>query len=85
METVSKHRPKGILRSQVASFDHKQYLEQLRNPTENYAINRRLGSRLHKIYGIEVILTSILVSTHPTTLYSLVRSFTCHYPSICMS
>ena len=67
METVGKHRAKGIHRSGVARFDQQQYLEQLRNPRENYAINRRLGSRLHQIYGIEVIFPSLIASSHPTT------------------
>ena len=71
LETVGKHRAKGIQRSGVARFDHRQYLEQLRNPTENYAINRRLGSRLHQIYGMEVIFTSIIKSfTHPSPTHS---------------
>ena len=59
LETVGKHRAKGIQRSRVARFNHQQYLDQLRNPTENYAINRRLGSRLHQIYGMEVIFTPL--------------------------
>ena len=56
LETVGKHRAKGIQRSRVARFNHQQYLDQIRNPTENYAINRRLGSRLHQIYGMEVMI-----------------------------
>ena len=49
-----KHRAKGIQRAAAERFLHQQYLDQLHNPTENYALKRRLVCRLHQIYGIEV-------------------------------
>ena len=51
-ERYDKHRAKGIQREAAERFLHQQYLDQLHNPTENYALNRRLGSRLHQIYAI---------------------------------
>ena len=53
-ETVDKHRAKGIQRAAAAKLTHAEYKAQLNLPTENFVVNRRLGSRLHKIYGIEV-------------------------------
>ena len=53
-ETVDKHRAKGIQRAAAAKLTHAEYKAQLKLPAENFVINRRLGSRLHKIYGIEV-------------------------------
>lgn len=50
-----KHRAKGIQRVAAANFTHEQYLNQLQHPEENFVLNRRLGSKLHNIYGIEVI------------------------------
>ena len=35
LEMVGNHRAKRIQGTRVATFDHQQYLEQLRNPTEN--------------------------------------------------
>ena len=49
-----KHRAKGIQRVVAAKFTHEEYKRQLEFPAENYVVNRRLGSRLHEIYGIEV-------------------------------
>ena len=49
-----KHRAKGIQKVAAARFKHSEYLKQLQNPEENYVLNRRLGSKLHRIYGIEV-------------------------------
>ncbi|OGZ17362.1 MAG: hypothetical protein A2494_00860 [Candidatus Lloydbacteria bacterium RIFOXYC12_FULL_46_25] len=54
IEYGEKHRAKGIQKVRAADFRHKDYLNQLLNPEENYVLNRRLGSKLHKIYGIEV-------------------------------
>ena len=45
-----KLRAKGIARASVAKLRHDDFLEQLRNPHENYLANRRIGSKLHKIY-----------------------------------
>ena len=53
-EIFGKHRAKGIQKAAADKFDHEQYLAQLERPEENFVVNRRLGSRLHKIYGIEV-------------------------------
>ena len=58
VEFFEKHRAKGIQRVAAANFTHDQYLNQLEHPEENFVLNRRLGSKLHKIYGIEVILFS---------------------------
>ena len=55
-EYFEKHRAKGIQRVVAANFTHEQYLDQLQHPEENHVLNRRLGSRLHNIYGIEVPL-----------------------------
>ena len=53
-ERFEKHRAKGIQRVVAAKFTHEQYKKQLNTPEENFVINRRLGTRLHNIYGIEV-------------------------------
>ena len=53
-EPVEKHRAKGIQSAAAAKLTHAEYKAQLNLPAENFVINRRLGSRLHKIYGIEV-------------------------------
>ena len=50
----SKHRSKGIQRAAADRLHHEDYKSQLDQPVENYVINRRLGSRLHEIYGIAV-------------------------------
>ena len=54
IEYFDKYRAKGLQRVSAAKFTHTQYLEQLEHPDENFVIKRLLGSRLHKIYGIEV-------------------------------
>ena len=41
METICKHRAQSIERARAEAFHHRDYLSQHRNPTENYAINRR--------------------------------------------
>ena len=51
--TIEKHRGKGISRSAARALTHEQYKSQLDCPTENYITNRRLGSKLHRIYAIE--------------------------------
>ena len=71
IETVNKHRAKGIQRAVADMFIHQKYKQQLEHPEENYVANRRLGSRLQRIYGIEVLvqpmslLDRILHSTVP--------------------
>ena len=56
-----KHRAKGLQRAAAAKITHEQYLAQLVDPEENFVLNPRIGSRLHKIYGIEVGLINILL------------------------
>ena len=53
-ETIDKHRAKGIQRAAAAKLTHAEYKAQLNLPAETFVINRRLGSRLHKIYVNEV-------------------------------
>ena len=49
LETVNKHRAKGIQRAVADKFIDQQYKAQLEHPEENYFANRRLGSRLPRI------------------------------------
>jgi len=51
---VDKHRSKGISRSVAESLTHKAFRDQLAVPTENLLVNRRIQSRLHQIYTVEV-------------------------------
>ena len=51
--TKEKLRGKGISRSAARALTHEQYKSQLDCPTANYITNRRLGSKLHRIYAIE--------------------------------
>ena len=37
-----------------ANFLHEQFKAQLDHPEETYVLNRRIGSKLHQFYGIEV-------------------------------
>ena len=60
-ETSDKHRAKGIQRVAASKLTHAQYLAQLDRPEENFIVNRRLGSRLHKIYGIEVVFLVLIM------------------------
>ena len=60
-EYFDKHRAKGLKRAATSKFTHEQYLRQLEHPEENFVLNRRLGSRLHKIYGIEVAWNCFLL------------------------
>ena len=50
LKLSEKLRAKGIARASVAKLRHDDFLDQLRNPHENYLENRRIGSKLHKIY-----------------------------------
>ncbi len=52
--TVEKLRAKGIALATARGLKHADFLSQLRKPTENYLVNRRIGSQLHNIYTIEV-------------------------------
>jgi RNA:NAD 2'-phosphotransferase (TPT1/KptA family) len=51
-KVIEKHRVKGIASSASRALRHYDYKEQLDTPHENYLTNRRLGSKLHKIYAI---------------------------------
>ena len=51
-KVTEKHRVKGIASSASRALRHSDYIEQLDAPHENYITNRRLGSKLHKIYAI---------------------------------
>ena len=52
--TMEKHRAKGISKSARRDLKHEEYKKQLDLPSENYITNRRLGSKLHKIYAVAV-------------------------------
>ena len=45
------------IRAAVAKLRHEQYNAQLDHPEEGYVPNRRLASKRHQIYGIEVWIT----------------------------
>ena len=53
-QTVTKKRAKGLQRAAVSKMHHEEFKAQLEHPVENYVVNRRFGSKLHVIYGIEV-------------------------------
>lgn len=46
-------RAKGIQRAAMEHVEHANYLEQLREPTENYVLVRRIGQALHNVYSFE--------------------------------
>jgi hypothetical protein len=50
-----KMRAKGIQRAALSRIRHEDYLSQLRAPVENRLMNRRIGSKLHKIYTYEFL------------------------------
>ena len=52
--TKEKHRAKGISKSARRDLKHEEYKKQLDLPSENYITNRRLGSKLHKIYAVAI-------------------------------
>ena len=49
-----KHTAKGISRAVKAQLRHEQYREQLEMPLENYQNNKRIGCKLHELYGFAV-------------------------------
>ena len=51
---LTKKRAKGIQRAAVSKLRHEEFKRQLDAPEENFIKNRRFGSKLHEIYGIEV-------------------------------
>jgi len=72
LEYNEKHRAKGIQKAQSANLRYDDYLRQLKAPEENYVITRRLGSKLHRIFGIEVILASF-------SYFTFLIRFTAHF------
>jgi len=50
---VEKIRAKGIQRAACKELRHADYLRQLHEPRENMLVNRRIGSRLHRVYTYE--------------------------------
>ena len=51
---IDKLRAERIQRVVAARFTHHDYKAQLNTADENFVVNRRLVSHLHRIYGIEV-------------------------------
>ena len=51
---ITKKRAKGIQKAAVSKLRHEEFKCQLDAPEENFIKNRRFGSKLHEIYGIEV-------------------------------
>ena len=51
---LEKHRAKGIQLAVAKKLRHADYIEQLQRPKENHLSNRRLQSKLHRIYSITV-------------------------------
>ena len=45
-----KHRAKGIQSAASKLLKHQDFLSQLNSPRENYVTNRRIGSKLHKVF-----------------------------------
>ena len=50
----TKKRAKGMQREAMTKDRHEQFKAQLDQPEETYVVNRRIGSKLHQLYGIEV-------------------------------
>ena len=51
---TTKKRAKAIQRAAVAKLRLDQFKAQLDHPEETYVLNRRIGSKFHQLYGIEV-------------------------------
>ena len=51
---TTKKLAKGIQRAAVAKLRQKQFKAQMDHPEETCVLNRRIGSKLHLLYGIEV-------------------------------
>ena len=51
---TTKKRAKGIRRAAVGKLRPEQFKAQLDHPEETYVHNRRIGSKLHQLYRIEV-------------------------------
>ena len=48
-----KHVAKGIQYAVAKSIKHAEYLEQLKRPTENRLMNRRIAAKLHQMYTLK--------------------------------
>ena len=59
VETVNKHRAKGIQRAVADKYIQQQYKEYLEQPEENYVSHPLEGSRFHRIYAIEVLIPPV--------------------------
>ena len=57
-EIVEKQRIKGISRATARDIRHRDFLEQLHEPRENYQMNRRIGHKAHQLYSFEVFISS---------------------------
>ena len=68
-ELDNKHRAKGIRNAVADKITHEHFLTQLRKPEENFVFNRRLGSRLHQVYGIAVDYHIFITHYHCIILY----------------
>ena len=51
-----RQRAKGIQREAIRDLTHARYKAQLELPAENRITSNRLGSKLHKIYAISVLI-----------------------------
>ena len=49
-EVSGKNRAKGIQYAVAKKIQHEEYLDQLWNPHENRQENRRIGTKLHRLY-----------------------------------
>lgn len=49
-----KHRAKGIARAAMKDKTFQDFLDQLEHPHENYVQNKRIGSKLHKLYTLDI-------------------------------
>lgn len=49
-----KQRAKGIQQAATRKLVFEDYKKQLDAPVENYVTNRRIGSKLHQLYSIEI-------------------------------
>ena len=54
VEYTTKKVLKGVQRDAQSVISHADYKKELENPEENTVTTRRIGSKLHKLYSIEV-------------------------------
>ena len=67
---MTKKRANGLQRAAVAKMHHEDFKAQLDHPEENFVLNRRFGSKLHEIYGIEVQTNLQIFTPHTLHRYS---------------